>query len=103
MTHAINKPACDPALWLLDPQVIFLNHGSFGACPRAVLERQREFRERMEWRPVQFLHRELEGLLEAARGAPRSFLGADPANLVFVANGDRGHQHRFALAGIQAR
>jgi isopenicillin-N epimerase len=90
MTHTMNKPACDPALWLLDPQVVFLNHGSFGACPRAVLECQREFRDRMERQPVQFLHRELEGLLEAARGALAQFLGADPANLVFVANATEG-------------
>jgi isopenicillin-N epimerase len=70
--------------------VIFLNHGSFGACPRAVLEHQREFRERMERRPVEFLHRELEGLLEDSRGALAQFLGAEPANLVFVANATEG-------------
>jgi isopenicillin-N epimerase len=70
--------------------VIFLNHGSFGACPREVLERQREFRERMERQPLQFLHRELEGLLDDARGVLAQFIGAEPGNLVFVANATEG-------------
>ena len=36
----ILKPACDPQIWMLDPEVTFLNHGSFGSCPRAVLHHQ---------------------------------------------------------------
>ncbi len=86
----IHEPACDPGLWLLDPQVAFLNHGSFGACPRAVLERQRELRERLEREPIQFLLRELEGRLDEARGVLAQFLGADKANLVFTANATEG-------------
>ena len=73
-------------LWALDPAIAFLNHGSFGACPRAVLEAQREYRDRMEWQPIQFLARDLDGLLAEARGELGSFVGADPDDLAFVAN-----------------
>ena len=36
------------AQFLLDPEVTFLNHGSFGACPEPVLEAQRVWRDRLD-------------------------------------------------------
>lgn len=72
--------------WLLDPAVAFLNHGSFGSCPRPVLEFQQEIRVSMERQPVQFFVRDLEPLLDDAREALAEFVGADPQNLVFVPN-----------------
>lgn len=89
-THNLTQPACDPRVWLLDPAVTFLNHGSFGACPRSVLEFQNEIRARLERQPVQFLVRELEPLLDNARGVLAHFVGADVADLVFVPNTTSG-------------
>ena len=74
------------AAWTLDPSIIVLNHGSFGACPRAVLEAQERFRQQMERNPIAFLIRELEPLLDKSREALADFLGADPQDVVFVRN-----------------
>lgn len=76
--------------WTLDPAITFLNHGSFGATPRVVLGKQDEFRAQMEREPVRFFVRELEPLLDEARGVLAQFLGADPAGLAFVPNATAG-------------
>ena len=83
---AFDQLAVDPRIWPLDPEVIFLNHGSFGSCPRPVLEFQLELRERMECQPARFLVREFEALWDEVRAALARFLGADPDTLVFVPN-----------------
>ena len=76
--------------WDLDPAVTFLNHGSFGACPRDVLRHQAELRAEMEREPVRFLSRELDDRLDVARAALGAFLGADPDDLAFVTNATSG-------------
>jgi isopenicillin-N epimerase len=70
--------------------IVFLNHGSFGACPKAILKLQTELRRQMEAEPVQFLWRHYEERLEPARAALAKFLGARPRDLVFVANATTG-------------
>lgn len=73
-------------LFALDPDVTFLNHGSFGACPRAVLEVQQQLREQLEREPVHFFNRVYEPLLDEARTALAGFLGAQADDLAFVTN-----------------
>jgi isopenicillin-N epimerase len=86
MTATPHLPDDPAALWTLDPAVAFLNHGAFGACPRPVLEAQVRWRARLERQPLQFLARDLEGLLDGARAELARFVGAQPEDLVFVPN-----------------
>jgi len=76
--------------WILDPNVIFLNHGSFGATPRAVLAVQSALREEMEREPVRFLAREIEPRIDAARAVLADFVGAAPDDVTFVPNATAG-------------
>jgi isopenicillin-N epimerase len=76
--------------WTLDPAITFLNHGSFGATPRVVLEKQTALRAQLEREPVRFFVRELEPLLDDARRTLASFLGADIEGLAFVPNATAG-------------
>ena len=76
--------------WTLDPEVVFLNHGSFGACPRDILAEQDRLRALVEREPVQFFVQHYERLLDAARAEVAAFVGADPLDLVFVRNATVG-------------
>jgi isopenicillin-N epimerase len=73
-------------VWGLKPGSVFLNHGSFGACPLAILGHQTELRRQMEAEPVQFLWRHYEERLEASRAVVAQFVGARTRDLVFVTN-----------------
>ena len=76
--------------WPLNPDVTFLNHGSFGSCPLSVLGVQDEWRARLERDPVKFMDGELEGHLDHARARLAELLGADPDDLTFVPNATTG-------------
>jgi isopenicillin-N epimerase len=76
--------------WRLDRDIIFLNHGSYGACPEPLLAVQREWRDRLEAQPIRFLTHDLAGYLAVAREAVGAFIGADPEGMAFVPNATTG-------------
>jgi isopenicillin-N epimerase len=84
------RPYSPDSPWDLDPSITFLNHGSYGACPRPVLEFQRALTDELESDPVRFMSREFEGRLDAARETVAAFLNADPEGLVVVPNATTG-------------
>jgi isopenicillin-N epimerase len=86
----LTRPIGRPGFWALDPQVTFLNHGSFGSCPRPVLKFQQSLQERLERQPVGFLIDEFEPLWNEARRTLAKFVGADADDLVFVPNATTG-------------
>jgi isopenicillin-N epimerase len=76
--------------WDLDPDFLTINHGSYGATPRAVLAAQTSWRRRMEAQPTRFFARELPGALREAAGALARFVGAEAGDIAFVPNATTG-------------
>ena len=71
--------------WTLDPGIDFLNHGSFGACPRPVFERYQAWQRELEHEPVDFLDRRLSGLLDTARSALAGYTTRDEIDRLLTA------------------
>jgi isopenicillin-N epimerase len=76
--------------FLLDPDVVFLNHGSFGAAPEPVFAEYGRWQRELERQPVEFLGRRAEDLLDEARAAMAAYLGCARDDLVFVPNATTG-------------
>jgi len=76
--------------FLLDDGVVFLNHGSFGACPEPVFREYQRWQRELERNPVDVLYRRLPGLLEDVRAELGSFVGADPEGIVLLPNATAG-------------
>jgi len=76
--------------WALDPGTVFLNHGSFGACPTAVLEEQAQLRALLESDPMAFFLERGPPLWQRAIHSLSEFVGADPAGMTFQVNATAG-------------
>ena len=87
-TPALGRAVRDE--WMLDWNWLHVNHGSFGAAPRAVLEVQQDWRRRMEAEPSGFVFRVLPEALRAQAETLGSFIGAQGKDIVFVENATTG-------------
>jgi isopenicillin-N epimerase len=76
--------------FLVDPTIHFLNHGSFGACPKPVFDSYQRWQRELEFQPVKFLGRNADDLLYQSRSELATYLGTDPLNLVYVPNATHG-------------
>lgn len=96
------RPSPLASHWALDPNLCFLNHGSFGATPRAVLANQSDWRSRLEADPVRFFVEEHEGVMDDVRRALGTFLDCDWDGLALIPNASHGVatvMHNIVLAG----
>ena len=78
------------SLFQLDPDVVFLNHGSFGATPRPVMDVYQAWQRQMERQPVRFLVTELPDLLAEARTVLADYVGATVDDVAFIPNATFG-------------
>ncbi len=96
MSLTLSMPVSAPSAealrqeFLLDPDVVFLNHGSYGATPEQVFAEYGRWQRELERQPVEFLGRRAEGLLDDARVAMAAYLGCERDDLVFVPNATTG-------------
>mgnify|MGYP000869447720 FL=1 len=72
--------------FLLDPEVTFLNHGSFGACPKLIFEKYQYWQLELEKHPVQFITKHQAGYLKTAKEALADYVGCAPEDFFFTAN-----------------
>ncbi len=89
-TPALPQPSQYAAHFTIDPNTVYLNHGSFGACPRQVLDAQNTHRARVERDAVKFYVDDLWPMMDHSRNALAPLINCEPADLVFVANATTG-------------
>ncbi|MCC6750411.1 MAG: aminotransferase class V-fold PLP-dependent enzyme [Deltaproteobacteria bacterium] len=90
MTAPPPEPDTLRSLWSLDPDVVYLNHGGFGACPRPLLAAQAEHRARIERNPAAFFQRDWLLLQDEVLQALGAFVGAEPEDLALLTNATTG-------------
>ena len=74
------------SLFSLDPEVTYLNHGSFGACPKVIFDNLVSFQKKLEFEPVNFLDNHLYQYLKESRSALSNYINCDRDDIAFFPN-----------------
>src|SRR6516162_3068588 len=98
----LSEPFVPRDEWLLDPNVSFLNHGSYGAVPRTLIAEQQRLQAKIEHNPTEFLTFELPTALRAAADRIAEFLGGAGTDYVFVENATAGCNTVLASARLSS-
>lgn len=88
--------------FLIRDDITFLNHGSFGACPKPVFAEYQDWQLRLERQPIAFLLREREALLAAAREKIAAYLNVSASDITFVTNATSGMNIALRSLPLQA-
>lgn len=72
--------------FLLNPEITFLNHGSFGACPKPIFEEYQRFQLELETEPVEFIQKKVVGYLKIAKESLAKFVGCETQDFFFTPN-----------------
>ena len=88
--------------WTLNPETVFLNHGSFGACPEVILDEQDRLRRQLEIDPVQFMEVDARELWAQSLSTLADFINADPEGMTFVTNATSGVNTILRSLDLQA-
>ena len=81
-----NDPENLKSLFQLDPDITFLNHGSYGACPRPVFEDYQKWQVMIEQHPVKFMQDDIYQYLDESRSSLGSYINCDKNDLIYVPN-----------------
>lgn len=98
----LDSPALPIGQWALSPDVVHLNHGSYGGCPRSVIETATEIRAQLEAAPMVFYKLHWQPLLDRARATLAAFIHAPADQLVFVPNATHGVATALASCTLAA-
>jgi len=72
--------------FLLDNTITYLNHGSFGACPKPVFDDYQQWQRKLEFEPVQFITKQSDVYLAASKTALATYLNCDKNDFVYTVN-----------------
>ena len=81
-----NSPKTLKSKFLLDPEITFLNHGSYGACPKPVFKVYQQYQKDLETHPVKFMQEDVYSLLEQSRESLGQYINCDKDDIIYVSN-----------------